>query len=346
MPGPRLFLTTTMMSPDDLFKQPIRHPQLSFDDGNIAILTGDYYFLVHKGLLCHHSKPFMDFAQALEQKNAVILDGRPVIELDDSPNDMAHFLRSLYDGMYNANDFAVVSSILLLATKYQALMLRSAILEQLAIGWPNSLKAWEERERLATDNHGVYSPRPAFPHPILIINLAKAIDAPELLPSAFYDLSRYQPSELVAGYTCPSSIHHTLQHPEIFATLRGRECAARFFSTFIVTHLEGREPSPQCTYAGQPAHEAARKGCKTVFESITFEILRDVNGMVCNRNSDPLYAMAAAPDVFVHLGTTKRTIPRTCEECRQEFMRVVNASRHEFWRNLPEWFDVEVENWG
>jgi len=32
-----------------------RHPSLCFDDGNLAIVTEQSYFLIHRGLLCRQS---------------------------------------------------------------------------------------------------------------------------------------------------------------------------------------------------------------------------------------------------------------------------------------------------
>jgi hypothetical protein len=75
----------------------LRHPTISFNDGNIAIVTGNYYFLVHKGLLYRHSEVLA--AAELSKTTLQICEGVPVLQLDDSPEDMAEFLLALYDGM-------------------------------------------------------------------------------------------------------------------------------------------------------------------------------------------------------------------------------------------------------
>lgn len=76
-----------------------RHPDICFNDGNIAILTGDYYFLVHQGLLYRHSDVLEKLAKALDGVHLQVLEGRPVLHLQDSPEDMSRFLLALYDGM-------------------------------------------------------------------------------------------------------------------------------------------------------------------------------------------------------------------------------------------------------
>lgn len=83
----------------DTFEQPVRHPDLSFDDGNIAIRTGRYYFLVHQGLLSRHAKLFPDLPQ-IPTDSTRSIEGRAVVPLHDSPDDMVQFLRALYDGTY------------------------------------------------------------------------------------------------------------------------------------------------------------------------------------------------------------------------------------------------------
>ena len=79
---------------------PSRHPDLCFNDGNLAVLTGGHYFLVHQGLLCRHSAPLAAIVKTLEGKQARFLEGRVVLELSDASNDVYYFLLALYDGMY------------------------------------------------------------------------------------------------------------------------------------------------------------------------------------------------------------------------------------------------------
>jgi len=76
-----------------------RHSDICFDDGNLAVLTGNVYFLVHQGLLCRRSKVFEKLAKGLSDRHIFTLERRSVLHLQDSPEDMAQFLLALYDGM-------------------------------------------------------------------------------------------------------------------------------------------------------------------------------------------------------------------------------------------------------
>jgi hypothetical protein len=183
----------------------------------------------------------------------------------------------------------------------------------------------------------------------LILDLARQINAPELLPTAFYDLSRYLPSQLSAGYTDPSTgTVHSLSQEDLQRVFRGKELAARYFSTFIVKELEGRTASEWCH--NRTEHQPYRKRrCQVAYEAIVYALIRDVNGLVLNRNSDPLYAisdsllMQTRDDIP---GMENNAMIRACEACRLEYAAVVEATKEEFWRKLPEWFNLAVPNWG
>src|ERR1700683_5356731 len=77
-----------------------RHPDICFDDGNLAVLSGSYYFLVHQGVLSRRSDTLKKLVDFSEGENVQFLEGRPVLHLQDSPDDMSRFLQALYDGMY------------------------------------------------------------------------------------------------------------------------------------------------------------------------------------------------------------------------------------------------------
>ncbi|KII92351.1 hypothetical protein PLICRDRAFT_104322 [Plicaturopsis crispa FD-325 SS-3] len=323
---------------------PGRHPDICFNDGNVAILTGGFYFLVHQGLLCRHSTVLEGLLADLNLDTAARrLEGQPTCRRVCPLNSRSSSLA--YDG----SDISLVSGLLRMFTKYRVMRLRGEALRGLSLIWPSTISLWESRETKATDSAGVYAPRQAHPHPILVIQLARDVDAPELLPSAFYDLSRCLPSDAALGYTSTdgSGIHH-LANDDLLNLLRGREHTSRFLSTFIVNELEGRAPAEWCLNRDKPS-PAERRACQVAFESVTFEILRDVNGIVCNRNSDPLYAIAEAELMQTRddvPGGENRAAVRACEACRAEFGSVVDAAREDFWARLPQWFGVEVPHWG
>ncbi|KXN90801.1 hypothetical protein AN958_03455 [Leucoagaricus sp. SymC.cos] len=322
---------------------------LSFSDGNTVLRAAGVPFLVHRGVLARHSPALAEAIDAIDSSTYV--NGYPVLELDDNSEDLAHFLCALYDGVsrirHDPSNFEIVSAVLRLATKYHAQKIREDILRGMMPSWPKTLTQWEIREAAATNANGLYKPRLCYPHPIMIINLARATNTPELLPSAFYDLCRCSPSDIASGFTCPrTSTLYLLTPTDLMNILKGKEHASRYLSTFIVNELEGRQPSTACTYL-QEKDPIRRRTCQAAFEAITFEILRDVNGVVCHRSSDPLFAIVDAELMQTRedASSTTGASLRACEQCRAEFAVVVDAVREEFWNKLPFWFDLDVPNW-
>ena len=49
---------------DASYEVPGRHPELSFEDGNLAVLCGHQYFLVHRSVLFRHSAVLEEMARS------------------------------------------------------------------------------------------------------------------------------------------------------------------------------------------------------------------------------------------------------------------------------------------
>lgn len=182
-----------------------------------------------------------------------------------------------------------------------------------------------------------------------MIALAEAVNAPALLPSAFYDLSRYLASDIVAKYVdAQTNSSYSVSNENLYKILRGKEQSARYFSTFIVNSLEGRTPSKHCVHRHDKQTSRKRR-CQVAFETITLGILRDANGIVLNHNSDPLFALSDSLLMQTKTdqpGLDNTMVYRACEACRMEYGVLVQAARDEFWMRLPEWFELTIENWG
>jgi hypothetical protein len=152
----------------------VPYVNLGFEDGNLAILTGTCYFLVHKGLLCRHSKVIDEMIKGADISD--LLEGRPVLMFDEQPWEMSQLLQMLYDGGYVSYDmdhisallspfrmnssfprldaagFTMISSLLRLVTKLKIQHLREDLLRNLADQWPSTLSQWEFRDMDEADH--------------------------------------------------------------------------------------------------------------------------------------------------------------------------------------------------
>jgi hypothetical protein len=76
-----------------------RRLSLSFEDGNVAILAGKSYFLVHRGFLSRQSEYLAELTKDIHACPTMTLEDRPVLHLPDSPDDISLLLHSMYDGL-------------------------------------------------------------------------------------------------------------------------------------------------------------------------------------------------------------------------------------------------------
>lgn len=290
----------------------------------------------------------------------------------------------------HARDFSALSGVLRLSTKYFIEHLRIQCLARLVHDWPATLAEWDRREAAATDATGRYTPRDAYAHPVLAINLALELGIPEVLPSAFYDLSRYGPSRILAGartlppvFAAPdpcalrSSVDNSprkpqlpgqiqtqgndkppmihLSHDSLVRTLRGRELAQLYISTFLARALEHR-PSAACLYATRAASgisptttsattaSSSRSAhCTESFYFIHLNVLRSVGGIACGRDADPLYTLVQAAEMVERKDFSDgvRTCGlKMCGVCKREWKGEVGRAREEVWALIPVWFGL------
>lgn len=84
----------------ELATSEICHPDPSFEDGNLALRSvGGHYFFVHKGVVSRHCSFFRNNLVCFDERNTDLVEGRPVVQLADSSDDLSYFLKALYDGM-------------------------------------------------------------------------------------------------------------------------------------------------------------------------------------------------------------------------------------------------------
>jgi hypothetical protein len=262
-----------------------------------------------------------------------------------------------------SDDFPAIAAVLRLSSKYLVEHLRQHCLMRLQFEWPSTLSGWDRREREAVDDLGRYIPRDSFSHPILVINLAHELGLESILPSAFYDLSRYGPSKITTGVpvTSPvfpiSSIAHLspnsdsdfdsfsavhLSHILLCRTLRGRESAQEFISTFVDKELTVRPISAGCTNS----HDHAGRFCRESFYFIKLNVLRSVGGIASGRDGDPLFTLLQAVDMLSRTDFSdgvKQCGLKMCNSCKIDFASAVGRAREEVWASIPAGFGLEME---
>jgi len=345
-----------------------RHADLWLKDGSVICQAERTLFRVHVSQLSRHSALFRDIftlpqpsrprSRSLSSFDSVVLEeceNLPTVLLQDKADDVANFLAALYDGPNFGNndqeDFRVVSGILRLSTKYIVDSLRSKALAHLCIAWPSTLKGWDAREDVARSYEMATSASAGhfYPSPIAVINLAREINAPCLLPAAFYDLSRYSYSQIYEPADdeplYQSTASESLLPLDMQRLALGKEAAGHNITALIQTmghaqthirhaqahtHIRKNSSGGICVSAA-----ACRKDFSELVDLATQHYLFDRERGHC----DPLY-------VSEELGQLKSAEFSECKACARSLETWAAKEREKMWKMIPLWFRLETPSEG
>ncbi|KAF8159657.1 hypothetical protein B0H34DRAFT_704340 [Crassisporium funariophilum] len=346
-----------------------RHSDLWFDDGSVICRAENTLFRVHMSQLARHSLCFQDMFMLPQPESARLessmlvdegtrLGSRriPVVYLYDTAEDVGNLLTAMYDGPNFGNndqdDFRVVSGILRLATKYLIDSLRAKAIAHLSIAWPSDLKAWDIREDLSRsfENEGSSRNAHRYPHPFSVIHLAREVDVLALLPSAFYDLSRYSFAQIFES-TEDDPLYRPSAAPGLSACDMQRLCLGKEATQHTITMLiQSMGTGNYIRHAQQHASHHFRKtssggvclsaaACRKDFMELvdlaTQHYLFDRE----RGYGDPLY-------VAEELGQLKSAEFSECKACARSLESWAAREREKMWKMIPTWFRLESQSGG
>lgn len=80
----------------------VRHPEFWFSDGSLVLRAGSTLFRIHVSQLCRKSVFFRDMFSLPQplpaDQEKEMIDDCPVLDLHDSPQDVAYLVKVIYDG--------------------------------------------------------------------------------------------------------------------------------------------------------------------------------------------------------------------------------------------------------
>lgn len=363
-----------------------KHSDLWFSDGSVVLRAEDTVFRVHISQLSRRSLFFRDLfslPQPGPPDSSVadvngpdglwlgrdgMFEGCPLLLLHDSAEDLANLLNALYDGgpalgNNDREDFRVAAGILRLSTKYIIDSLRSKTLHHLGIAWPSTLQGWDVREELTRAYEAEKSLHRGhmYPSPIAVIELAREVDAPELLPAAFYELSKYHYAQIFEprpgdplysspshsspslSSLSPSTSASTLSMRDMHCLTVGKECTQHavtgliqgMTSDFHRDHALGSQ-----THSSVLGHYQRKLSdrvclCPAMCRKDQCELAElATNHFLFDRESgcsDPLY-------VADELGSLKSIEFSECKACAKSLECWAKRERERIWKMIPHWF--------
>jgi len=284
------------------------------------------------------------------------MEGCPVLRLYDAAEDVENLLTALYDGPNFGNndpaDFRMVSGILRLSTKYLVDSLRAKALAHLSIAWPNSLKGWDAREDLArADEMRSGGMSTIYPSPADIINLAREVNAPSLLPSAFYDLSRYHYTQIFEQddeHNCPSIACLPLSNADLQRLALGKEASQHAITTLI--RSMGLHSQPHLLGHHGHSHRSCRRDFSELVTLATQHYLFDRERgctdplYVAEELGQPLYDFGqSSSGEEARFAESRRSAEVSeCEACARALATWATRERERMWKMIPLWFRLDV----
>lgn len=175
-----------------------------------------------------------------------------------------------------------------------------------------------------------------------MINLAREVDAPSLLPSAFYDLSRLSFAQIFETNDDESVSIAGLSMADMQRLCLGKEAMQHTITALIRSMGTGHyirqqniphSHSRKATSSGICLSAAAcRKDFMEVVDLATQHYLFD-RERGCG---DPLY-------VADELGQLKSAEFSECKACAKSLESWAARERERMWKQIPHWFRLEIE---
>ncbi|KDR71365.1 hypothetical protein GALMADRAFT_254142 [Galerina marginata CBS 339.88] len=173
---------------------PTRHPEFWLYDGSIVFSVENTLFRVHQTILAKHSEVFADLFTVPQPDGEDTVDGCHLVHLQDSEKDFEDLLRAVYIPEYFDScspDYdlehilSFTSGILRLSTKYMIRYLRQRCISLLLNKLPHTYAGYEAKS--TSSNPDRYRSDTIM----RAIKLARENNVPEIIPYAYYCLSRF-----------------------------------------------------------------------------------------------------------------------------------------------------------
>lgn len=189
-----------------------------------------------------------------------------------------------------------------------------------------------------------------------MINLAREVDAPVLLPSAFYDLSRYHFAQIFDCDPDESAWRCPLSPADMQRLALGKEASQHAVTTLIrsmgsLAHsLQGHAQG----YHSQ-SHSHVHRTCKRDFSELValatqhylFDHERGCTDplYVAEELGQPLYdfGQPVSGEDYGHFGGSRRGVEQAeCQACARALTLWSTRERERMWKMIPLWFRLDV----
>ncbi|KAF7315148.1 BTB domain-containing protein [Mycena indigotica] len=297
--------------------------EIWYKDGSVVLQAANTQFRVHFSLLAAHSTVFSDMYELPQPELQATVDGCPLVEVHDDPEDVKNLLSVLYTPTLLSQTplpFPIVAALVRLGTKYDFRELLAVGVKRIHLQFPSTLEDYAAR-KLPTGNVAMHISH--FPNCLFsVLRLAIEHDIQCSLPCIYYDIMLIPKEKWVNGIKTAGTIS-ILRPPDLATCLLGSEKLAR------VQFQDG--------YICSWMHKLPNLETCENFVVCAANRLKILRGHANHKHSCFLLA-GFNPD------KSQNWLYRFCPPCQKEIEDVYHAGRERGWEDLPGFFGLP--SWG
>jgi len=311
-----------------------RDEEFWYPDGSIVLVARGRAFKIYHGLLAQYSEIFQDLLSVPQPESAETIDGRPLVHLTDSPEDLRYMLRFVFQRKYFPSDhgieFDACAALIRLGHKYQFDDVQREGVRQLKLFFPEDYASW-----MKMYTYGLGSPeiRCSPQETIRAVNLARLVGAETVLPAALYACCQLDSPDLVNGYVGPDGIIERLSLEDLVRCIDGAKALQTAVAGIVyrVCRLDDVPDFSQWNRDIRRHHQA----CWHVVKSLE----RDAHG-----------EKSITPDVFwvcveMMADDAGSHLKACCNTCLAFVRAKGQQELRQLWNRLPSFFDLKLDNW-
>ncbi|PIL26476.1 hypothetical protein GSI_12234 [Ganoderma sinense ZZ0214-1] len=221
-----------------------RSEEFWLEDGSIILVAQQTGFRVYRALLARQSTVFSNMFSSSTPNAEEMVEGCPVVYMSESAEEVAHLLhvllptsqRTLFSRNFSFS-FEQISAIIRLAHKYDIQDVLDQAIASLAHFFTSDFDTWERNKKQVVDVTLAQS--------ICIVNLARLVDWPSLLPVALYQCALLG-STVLGGYKHDNASVEHLHPDDLRRVIRGRNRLAKEANE-MVAEIFISDPCARCT---------------------------------------------------------------------------------------------------
>ncbi|KAF7315147.1 BTB domain-containing protein [Mycena indigotica] len=298
---------------EDTSEVAITRSEIWYLDGSVVLQAANIQFRVHFGLLAAQSTVFSDmYAMPQPEEQSELVDGCPLLEVQDDPQDVKNLLSVLYTPallLQTPLPLSFVASLLRLGAKYEFRDLLVVAVKWIHRQFPSTLEDFLARKD--STNPIASSPGLLFD----VLELATEHDIQCSLPCIYYDIMQTPKREWVDGLIRPSR----LRTADLRTCLVGFDklSQAQFQDGYVFSWMHKRPSTENCLSLRVCSEE--RRNCLRRYNSQEQRC-----SFITSFNVD----------------RPRNQLSKYCSPCQQEIGDLLDAGRRKGWEDLPGVFGL------